>query len=98
LSSNIVVLPAAALEIKQALEWYEVHSVGLGVRFTDILDQIFEKIAEHPTRYSLVLKDVRRVKIPIFPYAVYYRCIDETVFVIACFHSRRNPIVWQSRV
>ncbi len=35
-------------------------------------------------------------QLPCFPYALFFRIVDGTVHVIACFHSSRNPRQWQS--
>jgi hypothetical protein len=32
-----------------------------------------------------------------FPYSLIYRVIGDDVFVLACFHGKRNPRVWRSR-
>jgi toxin ParE1/3/4 len=51
-------------------------------------------------RHSISLlstRDVRRARCRRFPYALFFRVIDETVHVIACFHSRRDPRQWQRR-
>jgi plasmid stabilization system protein ParE len=32
-----------------------------------------------------------------FPYALFFRIVDGTVHVVACFHSSRDPHQWQRR-
>jgi plasmid stabilization system protein ParE len=32
-----------------------------------------------------------------FPYGLFYQVEADRVFVIACFHGKRNPRRWQSR-
>jgi plasmid stabilization system protein ParE len=40
---------------------------------------------------------VRCALVRRFPYAVYYRVEPERIVVIAVFHTKRDPGVWQSR-
>jgi len=44
-----------------------------------------------------VLKTVRRARVKLFPYALFYVVDGDELLVIACFHSRRDPRRWQSR-
>jgi hypothetical protein len=56
---------------------------------------------ELPQRLScipLVLKGVRRTKLPGFPYLTYYRVLSDRVEVIAVLHGSRDPSVWQGRI
>jgi plasmid stabilization system protein ParE len=32
-----------------------------------------------------------------FPFAVFYDVLDDTIFIIAIFHNRRDPKIWQER-
>jgi hypothetical protein len=41
---------------------------------------------------------VRRALLRKFPYGVFYFVFDDTVVVLACFHTRRDPKDWQKRV
>ena len=45
-----------------------------------------------------MLADVRRARLRTFPYGLFFRVVDDGVFVIACFHSSRDPRVWRRRV
>lgn len=54
-------------------------------------------MAEHPQQYPVVLKGVRRAVLRRFPYAIYFRERDDLLVVLAVFHGRRNPLVWQRR-
>ncbi len=95
---SIIVMPAARLEIIEAQDWYEKEKMGLGAEFRAEIEYQLERIMEHPLRFPRMLANVHRAKLRRFPYGLYFRSHDEAIFIIACFHSSRNPIVWQSRI
>jgi len=68
---------------------------GLGDRFVDELENILERIAIAPGRFPYVLPSVRRALLTVFPYAVFFRERGDVIFVISCFHSSRDPKIWQ---
>jgi len=47
-------------------------TAGIGNRFLLELDAAIEKAAEVPLAYSMILREVRRVLVRRFPYAVYF--------------------------
>lgn len=91
-------MPAARLEVIEAQDWYEKEKAGLGAQFRAEINHQVERIVEHPLHFPRMLADVHRVKLRRFPYGLFFRPLDDATYVIACFHSSRNPIVWQSRV
>ena len=91
-------MPAARLEVIEAHDWYEAERAGLGAEFRAEIDRQAERILAHPLHFPRMLADLHRAKLSRFPYGLFFRPLDEAIYVIACFHSSRNPIVWQSRV
>jgi plasmid stabilization system protein ParE len=94
----VVFGPGARAEMLEASHWYATHAEVLARRFVGEVDAVVTRIADNPLQFPLVLKDVRRAKLRRFPYALFFRVVDETVFVIACFHARRDPQRWHGRV
>jgi plasmid stabilization system protein ParE len=90
--------PAAQAEVREAHAWYEARSPGLGERFIAEMDRQLERLARHPEHCPVVLSDVRRVVLRGFPYSLLFRTVDSTAWVVACFHSSRDPKTWQSRL
>jgi plasmid stabilization system protein ParE len=48
--------------------------------------------------HAVVLGDVRKAVVTRFPYCVFYRPHADRIEVLAVFHSKRDPTIWQSRV
>jgi toxin ParE1/3/4 len=96
-TSSLIFLPAARLELIAAQDWYEKEAPGLGARFGAEVDYQVGRIASNPFQFPVVLEDVRRARLRRFPYGLFFRTRGEGAYVIACFHSSRDPFVWKSR-
>lgn len=55
------------------------------------------RITPNPLAYAVVHRDIRKVIVSKFPYAIYYRIEGNDIVVIAVFHSKRNPKIWKAR-
>jgi plasmid stabilization system protein ParE len=90
-------MPAARSEIREASEWYADREPDLGTRFTAEIGRTVERIATAPLPFPVVLRDVRRARCRHVPDALFFRIADGSVYVIACFHSSRDPRRWRQR-
>ena len=97
MSLPVVFRVAARLEVEEAVTWYEQRRPGLGEEFLREIDEAVLRAASHPDRYPLVYADVRRAVARRFPYSVFFRIRDESLVVLAVFHGRRDPTIWQDR-
>lgn len=88
---------AARHEYLTAGDWYEQQRPGLGLLFSEAIQEVFDRIAIQPQRYRLVLRDIRKAVVPAFPYCVYFRLRDNEVVVLSVFHTSRDPSIWQTR-
>jgi len=93
----VIFLPAAQIEAGEAQDWYEAESGGLGIAFRAELDHVVQRLAANPLQFPIVLADIRRALLRRFLYALFFRIVDDAVFVMACFHSSRDPRNWQQR-
>ena len=84
-------------EIDSSFQWYELQRTGLGTEFLDAVEDALAEIADHPTRYGFVERDVREYVVARFPHAVYYRALPDRIRILAVHHSARNPASWRTR-
>jgi plasmid stabilization system protein ParE len=70
---------------------------GLGVDFAARVQVVFDRISVNPLLHGSVFQDVRKALVGRFPYAVYYQTEPSQVLVLAVFHSKRDPRIWQAR-
>ena len=88
--------PEAETEALESQRWYETRRRGLGSEFAQAVLDAVSRIAEHPTAFPRVRGDTRRAVLRRFPYAVYFRTLDDHVIVLAV-HGRQHQGRWQSR-
>lgn len=94
----LIVLPAAQAEFDDAADWYESQEQGRGLAFVARVHETFNNIAAAPRMYTPVAGAVRRARVHRFTYSIIYEIESEQITVIAVFHGRRNPRIWQSRL
>jgi plasmid stabilization system protein ParE len=87
----------ARREFDHAYDWYEKQKAGLGEEFSESVHRVLERIAANPQLHQCVFKDVRRATLDRFPYCVFYRAERTRIRVLAVFHSKRDPGIWQAR-
>jgi plasmid stabilization system protein ParE len=97
LKYRVILRPQAETDVRQAREWYESKRLGLGRDFLDGVQGVIAGLAKRPLRYPVVYRNVRRALLRRFPYGVFYSVTEAEVFVVACFHSKRNPSVLVDR-
>ena len=95
---RVVFRRAAKIEFEEAAVWYGEKGPGLGDEFIREIDQAIANAAAASQRYPVVFGDIRRAVARRFPFAVYFRVRSDALVVLAVFHGRRNPTIWQRRV
>jgi plasmid stabilization system protein ParE len=93
----LVVSAAAEADIQDAFAWYDRRGSRLGQEFLSAVVSAAALIDQSPQLYAPVYRDVRRARLRRFPYALFYRVVDDVVVVFACMHLRRNPRRWMDQ-
>jgi plasmid stabilization system protein ParE len=94
----LVWLAEADAESKHARAWYEEIRPELAERFARAIESTVEAITENPLQFPVVHRGQRRAGVRRFPYGIFFEIQEHRIVVIACFHGRRNPERWQSRL
>ncbi len=97
MSLPVVLRVEAEQEFDEAFDWYDAQKAGLGAEFAEEVQRVFDRIAANPLIHQTVFSDIRRGVVRRFPYTVLYRVHADRVEILAVFHSRRDPSVWQAR-
>ena len=90
--------PEADAELTEARQWYSHHRKDLDLRFMECIEDALARILSNPYLFPIVHGSLRRAVVRRFPFAIFYQITADELQIIAVFHSRRNPEVWQSRV
>lgn len=94
---RVVFRHAAKSEFEEVAAWYGERSAGLGEEFVREIEVAIAGAAAVPQRYPVVFGDIRRAVTRRFPFALYFRVRSDALVVLAEFHGRRNPTIWQRR-
>lgn len=87
----------AKAEITSAFEWYGRQSPSAAQRFLIAVDDAVAAIEQAPDRHVVVRRNLRRVLLVGFPYAVYYKAFPTVISVVGVIHGHRHPDVWLHR-
>jgi plasmid stabilization system protein ParE len=93
----VVLRTEAQADFDEAFDWYESQRPGLGIDFTAQVQEVFDRISANPLLHAVVFQDLRKAVVRRFPYSVIYRAEATQVLVLAVFHSKREPSIWQGR-
>jgi cytochrome P450 len=95
---NVILLPEARMEMFEAARHYEQRRANLGMRFLSAIERAIVDIEEHPTRWPIIGRHIRRRLLGYFPYGVLYRIGRGEIVVIAIMHLHRRPRYWTKRL
>ena len=88
---------AATEEFIESADYYQQKAYGLGDAFQDEIYRLSNAAAQRPDSFPTVLDGVRRAVAKRFPFSLYFRVHDDEIFVLAVFHGKRDPTIWEKR-
>jgi plasmid stabilization system protein ParE len=97
MSVPLVIRRKARADFDAAFDWYEQQRAGLGIKFAERDQTVFDSISAMPEQHAPIFRDVCKALVRPFPYSVIYRIRGRQVVVLAVFHNKRNPDIWKSR-
>jgi plasmid stabilization system protein ParE len=90
-------LPAAQVELDEAIEWYAKQAPGLGESFLLETLRTIQLIELHPVGWHPISENTRRCRMRRFPYGVIYSLDDQGILIVAVAHLHRRPAYWAKR-
>jgi len=94
---KLIIKPLAEIDAKEAMLWYNDKLEGLGREFLLSLDAKINAIQRNPKQFPIKYKNIRRALIDRFPYGIFYIIENETIYILAIIHTKRNPTTWKKR-
>ena len=95
--AKILFTQAARADLVEAVRWYDTHAPQVVPQFRDALRTALSRIAENPKQFPPSFKNTRRALLRRFPYIIVFREMQDAIYVVAVFHTSRNPLIWQGR-
>ena len=88
----------AAMEYKDAVEYYNLQISGLGDRLKNEVKTGIRRILANPYLWSTEKGDVRKYLLHRFPYKILFSIEHDYIYIIAIAHSHRKPDYWVDRL
>ncbi|RZN09395.1 type II toxin-antitoxin system RelE/ParE family toxin [Bradyrhizobium genosp. SA-3] len=95
--ARLLFTQAARADLADAVNWYDTHAPHVVPQFRDALRSALIRIAENPKQFPPALKNTRRALLRRFPYILVFREMHDAVYVVAVFHTSRDPLIWKRR-
>lgn len=90
--------PRARIEHLEHVAYYESRQQGLGARYLTAFNAAMVHVCAAPHRYKIEFPpNIRRYRVPGFPYNILYRQAGTDVEVLAVAPHRRRPDYWFDR-
>ena len=92
--------PGARTDLEESVQFYGARSEYARMMFKEGIAEGFRTIADAPERHPKVpeLKDVRKFRMPHFPFSILYVDRPLYVWVVAIAHGSRRPGYWKERL
>jgi plasmid stabilization system protein ParE len=97
MTPRVLLEAEAEAEYLEAVNWYAARSNRVAEAFRASVRTVLEAVESNAARFPTALADIRKAKVPHFPYVVYFVPLPEVTSVIAVIHGRRDPRRWQER-
>jgi toxin ParE1/3/4 len=94
---RVLFTAAARADLDDALSWYEARAPEIVPLFREALRAVVARIAENPKQFLTSSHQTRRALLRHFPYLVIFRETPKAAYVIAFFHTSRDPRTWRQR-
>jgi hypothetical protein len=92
-----IILEQAFTELNDAVEYYEVKQLGLGLRLKDEVNERVNWVVDNFDTPRVRTGGYRRVNLKVFPYYIAYIVRDDTLWILAIAHSHQEPDYWIQR-
>lgn len=87
---NIVILSDAEKDIAIAISFYEVQNQGLGKYFLDSILSDIESLHIY-AGIHIIISDYYRLLSKRFPFSIYYKVENKTIYIYAILDCRKKP-------
>lgn len=94
---KLKISPYAEEDLQESVSFYNSQQQDLGNTFFQEINRSFDRIKDKPALCQKVRKNLRRFTVTQFPFIIFFVEKDDTCYVIAIFHSSRNPKIISER-
>jgi len=95
---QVRILPAALDDLEAGYRFYESQEPGAGHGFITALYEDIDALALCGGIHAKVLGQFHRAIAHRYPYAIFYKCTEDTAVIHAVIDCRRNPAQLKKRL
>jgi len=89
--------PLFDADVREAAQWYDERSPGLGDAFVQRARQCVADVIADPSRFALSPGAVRYRRLERFPYVVLFDVTDSELLMLGVLHTARSMERWRER-
>jgi len=90
--------PEARREVEHETRFYNKISQRTGIRFVELTKKAMKQLQDYPEMWPLINERLHGKIVFQFPFTIIYAFNEETIYVVAFAHHRREPGYWQNRI
>jgi plasmid stabilization system protein ParE len=94
---SIELHPLAEVELWEAVDWYDEQKADLGKEFARELQSTIQAIQIAPQQFPKILDTKQKAVLQRFPYVIIFETVNTTIYLLAIFHTKRDPAEWKER-
>jgi toxin ParE1/3/4 len=97
-SFNLDVSDEAENDFDCSYNYYFDQNPKLAGEFFHHINTGLGNIKKSPFTFREVYKGIRKFIVKKFPFVIYFTVDNQTIKIIAIFHTSRNPQIWTGRI
>ena len=90
--------PEARKEIQHETRFYRQAGQRTGNRFIEATKKASEQLQDNPAMWPSMTERLRGNILSQFPFTIIYAFNEDTIFIVAFAHHRKEPGYWRDRV
>jgi toxin ParE1/3/4 len=94
---TLKISPFAESDLQESINFYNEQQENLGQSFLGVINETFTSIKNNPLQFPKAYKEFRRVITPRFPFIIFFVMKEDVCYVLAIFHTSRNPNIIKDR-
>jgi plasmid stabilization system protein ParE len=95
---NVRILESARADLVDAFYFYEKQADGIGIYFLDSIYPDIDSLIHNAGIHPVFFGEYHRLLAARFPFAVYYKVLQDTALVFAVLDCRREPAWTRTRL
>lgn len=94
---HLIISDGAQQDISDIFNWYTQKSIVVAENFENEISELIDSIEDNPFKIQVKYQQIRVAFLKKFPHGIHFTIKDDSITIIAVFHTSRNPQKWTGR-